>query len=143
LLEPKTGSKSFRILWEGLKNYRQNNITESHLHQIILKNPWVLPEWSTDLIIKAKQRPELVEIVKSINPIEVDISFLSQPTLSWNPPSLPTFSCQITNLANLELSESSYQLLINGHLCAQLIRQEDTTYQPLPSTDINSRYAAS
>lgn len=136
LLEPKTGSKSFRILWEGLKNYRQNNITESHLHQIILKNPWVLPEWSTDLIIKAKQRPELVEIVKSINPIEVDISFLSQPTLSWNPPSLPTFSCQITNLANLELSESSYQLLINGHLCAQLIRQEDTTYQPLPSTDI-------
>lgn len=137
LLDPTNGSKSFRTLWDLLKNYRQNNITETRLRQVITENPWVLPEWANDLVTKAKQRPELVEVIKSVNPVETEVSFLSQPVLTWDAPNLPNFSCQVTNLASLELSESSYELIIGEHLYAQLIRQEDSTYQILPSITID------
>lgn len=235
LLDPIHGSKSFKVLWDALRAYRASNITEARLCQIIAESPWVLPEWTNDLVIKAKEPLERLEPLKVVNPTssigvpelvndlviktkehlecleppkvvasisspnvpelvnnlagkpkehlerleslkvasisspevpelvndlagkskeplehleplkvvasisspEVEVSFLSQPTLTWNPPSAPIFSCQVTDLDSLKLLENSYNIIIGNRLCAQLVRQRDNSYQVLPSVVIN------
>ena len=36
-------SESFTQLWDTLRNYRTNNITEARARQTLAENPWVLP----------------------------------------------------------------------------------------------------
>ncbi len=136
LLSSDKGSRSFKALWEALRNYRRNNIGQSSLYQILIDNPWVLPEWVEDLVSISKQRPELAELKKPLESETTDISFLSQPIFVWDPPNTPNFSTQISNIASLDLSEATYDLTIDGQAYARLIRQSDNTYHVFPSIDI-------
>ena len=42
-------SSSFEILWGALRDLRRRNRSEAKVRNILAKNPWVLPDWTSDL----------------------------------------------------------------------------------------------
>jgi hypothetical protein len=130
LLDDRGGSASFRQLWEELRAYRRNQITESRLRTTLESSPWILPEWIEKLISSAQASNAAAA---AISPPRPD-SFLTAPVLHWPPGSQPQFVTQITaDLSPLRLTEDCYDLRIGGRLAAQLLRQADDSYLPVPS----------
>src|SRR5262249_8195734 len=102
LLGPNLRSDAFQTLWLTLKEYRRGNITEQRLRLVINQNPWLLSEWADEIVARSRDRLELG--TSTGVHAETSASFLDSPTLSWNPPSEPSFNCRVTNLALLDLT---------------------------------------
>lgn len=130
LLGSPFSSETFRKLWSALRNYRQNNIAETRLRQILESSPWVLPEWGDELVLRARERPDLGTV--SSDHVEADaeqpLSFLGQPRFQWEPPADPRFMSELTNLVALGLSEKHYVARGGNNVLATLLRQPDETY---------------
>lgn len=133
-------SKSFKQLWETLRQFRQKNITEGQFQTRLKSNPWILPEWMDDLLRLARTKPHLESKVgvQSSSPLieEQAEPFLDEPVLHWEPSSTPHFTCQIANLTTLDLTEERYEVVIAGKSYAWLVRQADDTYSAEPSETI-------
>jgi hypothetical protein len=140
LLNGPMQSATFRQLWQRLLDFRRHFITEQQLRPIIENSPWVLPDWTKDLMIQARTKLYLgsgVERDQQVNhPDDTITQFLDLPTLHWDPPQSPYFSCHVSNLSHLDLSDDFYRILIAGRNCGTLHRQSDGTYKITPSEDI-------
>jgi hypothetical protein len=135
LLDEQTGSGSFRQMWEGLRAYRRNQITQARLRETLADCPWVLPEWVDELITLA-QAPLAAATDDTVAQPPPD-SFLTQPALHWPIGGEPHFVCQIaTDLLHLNLTEACYDLHLDGRTEAQLLRQANGSYLPVPSRAI-------
>ena len=53
LLSGPMGSATFQALWEALRNFRREYIKEEEVRSLLRNNPWVLPEWTDDLVRQA------------------------------------------------------------------------------------------
>ena len=56
--QPATGdleSKSFQSLWNALGQYRRGYIDEEETALVLRNSPWVLPEWTSLLLKKARE----------------------------------------------------------------------------------------
>ncbi len=136
LLSGPMRSQTFCALWEALRYFRYHNWTEDQLRALLRGNPWVLPEWTDDLAKGARAKPYLGDGGVSITaPSDEDIQdpFLGPPRLRWDLAHPPRFFCAVANLAELDLQEHSYDIVIAGQLCGRLRRTIDGTY--LPSTN--------
>lgn len=132
LLGKQHNSVSFQQLWEDLRAFRQNQISEQQLLDTLTKSPWALPEWIEDLISLAKA-PTGWEVRETAAEIAPD-TFLSSPVLHWPHWGAPQFLCQIlSDLSHLKLTESGYDVVISGAVRGQLLRQEGGNYLPVPS----------
>ena len=124
-------SDSFSDLWFALRALRLNNISAEQAHRVIQASPWVLDDWTEGLLRSAKARPELGTAAEAI-PIStvdvVDLPFLSEPTLVWDPPNTPAIRLDVVNLADKDLEADYHDVLINGELGVRLLRQPDGTY---------------
>lgn len=140
LLNGPMQSKSFKMLWDTLHHFRQKNITEGQCQKRLHDNPWILPEWIDDLLRVARTKPHLESKAGTpsgdISTDEQAEPFLDEPVLHWEPPSAPHFTCQIANLATLDLTEEHYEIVIAGKSYARLARQSDGTYSAEPSETI-------
>ena len=132
----RLASESFIALWDTLKNYRRNNITESSARARIAANHWTLPEWTDDLLKRALAKLTLGTADIEQNP---DIEeqhppeFLSAPKLRWSPPSAPEFVCEIENLADFDLTSDRYLIQSGDATLARLFRAEDGSYRAEPA----------
>jgi len=140
LLEGKMSSLSFRELWLSLLEYRRKIITQQQLQKRLSNNPWILPEWIEDLVRQASAKPHLGSAERGYSPNvkadEMIERFLDNPVLRWDPPSPPQFICHISNLVNLDLTESTYALVIAGCHRWQLFKRMDGSYKVEPSDEI-------
>ena len=128
-------SESFIALWDALRNYRKNNISESSARARIAGNPWTLPEWTDELLERAGAKRELgtAEIERNSDIEEPPPpEFLSAPKLRWSPPDAPEFVCEIENLADLDLTSDRYLIQSGGATLARLFRVEDGIYRAEP-----------
>ncbi len=131
LLSGSMRSQTFCALWEALRSFRSNNWTEEQLRARLGGNPWVLPEWADDLVKGARAKPSLgVGSAAITAPSGEDIQdpFLGPPRLRWDLAHPPRFVCAVTNLAELDLQEHSYAIVIAGQACGHLRRTTDGTY---------------
>lgn len=137
LLEGSMQSKSFKLLWDTLRQFRQKNITEGQCQTRLKSNPWILPEWMEELLRLARTKPHLeskVGVQSSNTLVEEQAEpFLDEPLLHCEPSSTPRFTSQIANLATLDLTDERYEVVIAGKSYARLIRQADGTYSAEPS----------
>lgn len=138
LLDGPMHSESFRILWHALRDFRRKNLRTEQLKSRLANNPWILPEWIEDLLAQAAARIEIgagaeTDILDRRDEI---ISFLTDPILRWNSPDTPQFVSYVTNIAQFELTEPTYYLMINGRVCTQLQRSDDGIYSFYPSDEI-------
>ena len=53
LLEGSIRSETFCDLWNALRDFRLKRIKEGQLRSVLKNNPWVLPEWTDDLVCQA------------------------------------------------------------------------------------------
>ena len=129
-------STSFTELWDALKNFRRNNITREHAHAVLEKSPWILPDWTSDLLTRARERLELgTSEAGQTSETEIEQAppqFLSAPRLRWNSPSQPTFVSHIQNLADLELDSDRYLINSGSKTLSRLFRNDDGSYNPNP-----------
>ena len=127
LLSPELGSDSFQRLWFTLKEYRRSNVTEQRLRSVIAESPWLLPEWSDEIMRRSRDRLDLG--TSAGIQAEASEEFLDIPMLRWDPPSEPYFASRLINLALLDLSRSRYSIRVGGKEVGSLWRQHDGTYR--------------
>ncbi len=138
LLSGPLSSTSFQDLWDRLKCYRANNVTEAQFRAHLAQSPWVLADWVEELS-RAARRAVTTTVSTAATAgtnLVANVPFLSQPALRWTPPGQPQFVCEICNLPYLELTEDEYDLRVGGKTVARLIRQSDESYRAAPSTEV-------
>jgi hypothetical protein len=130
LLDSAFGSATFTQLWSALRDFRQNRITEKHLRQTLETNPWVLPEWVDEIVLRAREKLEIDTPSTSQAEANDDqpLSFLEPSRLQWDPPAEPLFVSRPINLSALGLSTERYEVRIGSRVIATLLRQPDETY---------------
>jgi hypothetical protein len=62
LLSGNLRSDSFCDLWQALRYYRRNWVSEDIVRTVIRDSPWVLPEWENDLVRLSQERIGLVDV---------------------------------------------------------------------------------
>ncbi len=128
LLDERGGSASFRQMWQALRARRLNQASDDHLRRELDGNPWLLPEWIDDVIRLASDAP-----IQNVTASPALDSFLSQPLLRWYDGGSPHFVCQLAAPSNLNLTDDCYDVRVGRRTVAQLLRQQDGSYQPTPS----------
>ncbi|MGZ3627274.1 MAG: hypothetical protein ACXWPS_03775 [Ktedonobacteraceae bacterium] len=138
LLDGPMKSDTFRMLWDALRNFRRKNIKVEQMKARLADNPWILPEWIDELLKQSTARIELGDGAEtaSINASKNDEPFVTEPILRWDPPKNPQFLCYVSNIAQFELSEPIYYVMINGQVYTQLERNADGVYTLSPSEEI-------
>lgn len=140
LLSGPMSSMTFQNLWEALQNFRRKYITEEQLRSLLRNNSWVLPEWTDDLIHQARAKLHLGlgyegDIKNTVTETDCE-RFLDTPALHWDPLKPPQFTCHLISLEKLDLSESTYDIIIAERRCGWLQKQSDKSYKAVPSDEI-------
>ena len=127
-------SASFVELWDALKNFRKNNITESNARAALGKNPWTLLSWTDELIKRARERLDLgtSDPVQAAESEQVPPEFIATPRLRWDNSSKPEFVSHIENLADIELDSGRYLIQSGKTTLAMLFRNSDGSYSVNP-----------
>lgn len=136
LFAEEHGSSSFRELWQALCDFRQGRITEDSLRELAVNSPWVLPEWTDELIAGARGKSELEKDAAAADPAMPD-AFLTDPVLIVDGTDQFQVVYRIaTNLSRLNLIEDHYDLFIAGERRVRLLRQPNGSYLAKPSREI-------
>lgn len=138
LLDGSMKSETFRTLWDSLRNFRRKNIKAEQMRSRLASNPWILPEWIDEVLTQATARIELGEGTETTSSEANDYvePFVTEPILRWDPPKPPEFICFVSNIAQFELLDPLYYVMINGRVHTQLQRSSDGIYVFYPSEEI-------
>lgn len=136
---PQMASKSFVRLWDALRNYRKNNITEAQSRQVLSSSPWVLPDWTDELLKQARRHRELGTADKgqADDSEQAPPQFLENPLLQWSWPEAPVFSSAVVNLADFDLTAERYQVRIGAKALTTLIAADDGAYSSFPEENVS------
>lgn len=123
-------SASFLELWNGLRDFRKNNITEERTRALLAASPWILPDWTDELLKQARERLELgtAESGRTAAEEQAPPQFLSSPRLRWDLQSAPEFVCDIVNLADFGLTSDLYLIKSGSKVLARLLMNSSGGY---------------
>lgn len=115
-------SNSFLELWDALRDFRRNNISADRARNILATNRWILPEWTDELLIRARERLYLgiAESGQAAQEEQAPPQFLSPPRLKWDRTSAPEFASEIMNLAEFDLTSDRYLVKSGGEVLSRL-----------------------
>lgn len=132
--EAQMVSPSFVKLWETLRNFRKNNITEFQSRQVLANSPWVLPEWADELLKQARRHLDLgtAEIGQAGDREQAPPQFLDNPRLRWHWPEAPEFTSAVVNLADFDLTAERYQVRVGANSLSTLVAADDGVYSSYP-----------
>ena len=127
-------SASFVELWDALKNFRRNNITQDQARALVAASPWTLSAWTDELLKQARERLELGTSgdAQTTETEQVSPKFLSLPRLRWHMPLAPEFVSHVENLADFELTSDRYLIKSDSTTLARLFRSNDGSYRCNP-----------
>ncbi len=131
-------SDTFCTLWDALRAFRRKNMRAEQLKSRLANNPWILPEWIDELLVQAAARIEIGAGTETDSTaLSDDVEpFITEPMLRWDPPNAPQFLCYVSNIAQFELTDPIYYVMINGRVYTQLQRSADGVYALYPSEEI-------
>ena len=136
---PQMASRSFVRLWDALRDYRKNNITETKSRQVLSSSPWVLPDWTDELLKQARRHRQLGTADKrqADDNEQTPPQFLENPRLQWNWPEAPVFSSTVINLADFDLTAERYQIRVGVKALTTLIAAGDGAYSSFPEETVS------
>jgi len=130
LLSGSLSSESFRDLWQALRFYRRDWITEEHLRGIIRESPWVLPAWEDDLVRQSREKLHLLDFEEGSESGDVPTPNLVEAVqCKWLYGEEPAFKCELADLKPLELIAPHYHLMVGDETKLSLFRQHDGVYR--------------
>jgi hypothetical protein len=121
-----SGATAFQRIWRSLRMFRLGNLSETALNSQLRTSPWVLPEWSADLISAARRSSTPVLDVADIDASE--LRFFTPPQIAVTQAGTFSFTTQLCNLAELGLHAPDYRLMVGNQVLASIIRQPDGSY---------------
>lgn len=121
-------SPSFVLMWQSLRAYRLNHITESKCQSALERSPWIRPDWIPVLMKLAKTRLDLVDRDEAGEGEEAEPLILGDPCLIWPTGEEPFFRCEILATATFELKEACYEIQSVSCNPVRLLRQDDEIY---------------
>lgn len=130
----RMASQSFARLWDALRNYRRNNITEAQARRALADNPWALPDWTDELLNQARRHQELgtADQGQAGRGEQAPPKFLENPRLRWSWPTAPVFSSAVVNLADFDLTADRYQVKVGAKMLATLVAGDNGIYSSHP-----------
>jgi len=123
-----SGSRTFRELWNSLRDYRLKRINKEIIRKRLHDSCWVIPDWHDEIIECAKKRPHLGTGIGNPENTEQRDIFLSQPRLVFSSQRAPEFHLEVINWDDLPLTADEYRVVINCTPRVSLIRQTDGSY---------------
>lgn len=120
------GALAFQKLWRSLRMFRLGNLARGTIEAIFHSNPWVLPEWTSDLLEAARRSSAQILEIADLEASEV--KFFTAPRLVVPENGPPYFTTSLCNLDQLDLTAEAYELRAGENALARLIRQEDGSY---------------
>ena len=125
--------ESFLSLWDTLRGFRRNNITEANARTRLSRSPWVLPNWVDDLIEQASKSRDIPDREFGLDSVEpIPPVFLADAKLRWDPPANPEFTTAIINLADFDLTSDRYRVMVGDERLATLLRTDGGDYDTRP-----------
>ena len=125
--------ESFLSLWDTLRGFRRNNITEANARTRLSRSPWVLPNWVDDLIEQASKSHDIPDREFGLDSVEpIPPVFLADAKLRWDPPANPEFTTAIINLADFDLTSDRYRVMVGDERLATLLRTDGGDYNTRP-----------
>ena len=129
----RLSSDSFVSLWNALRNYRRNNVTEANARRVLVRSPWALPDWSDVLLEQAVKSREVTAREADLDsPEPLPPSFLAEPKLQWSLPAEPVFTTEVANLADFDLTSDRYRVSVGNNRLTTLLRTDDGQYTTMP-----------
>ena len=124
-------SASFSTLWDTLRDFRSNNITEANARRALAASPWALPNWVDDLIEQATKSRQIKDTQGGDEQFEPHpLTFLEEPQLRWDASSAPSFTTSIENLADFDLTADRYRVNVGNDRLTTLLRSDAGGYTP-------------
>lgn len=121
-----SGALAFQQVWRSLRMFRLGNLPKAMLESRLRSNPWVMSEWSGDLVESARR--SIAQILEVADLEAAELQFFTSPRLAVTDDGQPCFSISLCNLSELELESEEYELKAGKNVLAKLIRQPDGTY---------------
>ena len=121
-----SGAIAFQELWSSLRMFRLGNLSKNVVEARLKSNPWVLPEWCSDLMAAAKSSQ--ARGISSTERKAGEISFFTTPKLHVSVDGEPVFTTSLCNLESQGLQQADYQFRAADKVLARLLRQPDGSY---------------
>jgi hypothetical protein len=129
LLTGDLASDSFRDLWQALRYFRRDWITEEQLRSVLDVSPWILPDWKNDLVRLSREKLHLIDVGEcEIDTESQSHRLVGPPRCEWPYGLEPVFTCDLEDLQALNLTAPHYHIFVGDVLSATLLRQDDGTY---------------
>lgn len=130
LLSGPLASQSFRKLWDALKGFYYQTISQDEFRDLIAGSPWVLPEWH-DLFVQVLRDGRAVGRFRERASDEDDRRFLQPAVGVWDPLHGPYFTCG-WSASTTVLSDTEFPYLdlhVGDTVAGRVVRQEDGTFR--------------
>lgn len=133
-------SKSFRTMWNALKQYRRGLIDKEKVLISLMSNPWIRSDWIDDLINEARGKistlgtgewsPQDSEVFEEVK--EEEFCPITQIALDWQPGTVPRIKFElehtaIENETNM-LEDTELDFYIDGKKLGRWLRQKDGSW---------------
>lgn len=130
LLAGNLASETFRDLWHALRYYRRDWITEEHVRSIIKQSPWVVASWEDELVLLAREKPDLISAEEQPDDDEHPApSVLGTPTCIWDDTNGPQFTSALLCPSNSDWQAPHYDVHLDGRILATFFRQPNGSYR--------------
>ena len=121
LTDPAQRSDSFLALWNTLKRLRASKISPNAAPGELSGCPWVLPEWTQEVIAQASRRDAAAR--------QASPGWFSPPRFRWDGEK-PEFelTCDGFSLLDLDPKIDAFDVKIDGTWKTRMVRQSDGRY---------------
>jgi len=120
-------SPAFVFMWQHLRAYRLNHITEGKCRAALEHSPWIQPSWIPDLLQLARTRLDLIDR-EPADDEEQESLILGEPCLIWPANEDPFFRCEILAAATFDLKEACYEIRSSTFDPVRIVRQGEDAY---------------
>ncbi len=120
-------SPAFVLMWQSLRAYRLNHITETKCRGVLERSPWIQPSWIPDLLELARSRLDLMDR-DTVDDEQIEPQILGEPRLIWLTGEDPFFRCEILAAATFDLKEACYEIRSSTFDPVRIVQQDEDDY---------------
>ena len=138
-----TKSESFHLLFQTLRDFRFNRISQEQAAKILDVNPWVIPEKTKDVLDAAELIEKLEDKFATSDGTDEDgeheeqhILLIDKPKLRWDGVAEPFFEYALQQIGSIDLNNHRYDLFAGEQRLGSFFRDADGSYRSLEKIHI-------
>lgn len=133
--------EAFQTLWKDLRSYRHGRLPRARAEASLRANPFVLEAWIPEILEHAPRSVDSEELEQMV---DEELPVFGGPRLAWNGTDTPRLLVPLRNLDGQGLTESGYEVLVEGQPAGRVVLQPSGSYEAEPpelEVSLDSPYA--